>query len=237
MEKKLSKKEKWIIKEILWQKTKFEETCRQFYPDNIVVDFNFPAVGDDDMFKYLYEESVRNPFNSKEQRERDNKSILQIHQNAWECKAGNIEVRFDEGTIQFGNSKCGLANMIAMIRFGCDCVYAFFNEGDRYDAQIFIENASEKAFLVLKYHEKDSNKEAAIISLDEFYLLARCCNEESVKGTGIMVGYDWMYKNIYCDFVENVIFSPVKELLSADWLQEKWKKIKEANEKKIESMP
>ena len=232
MKKKFSKMEKWLIKEMLWQKKKFEETCRQFYSDNTVVDFNFPAVGDDDMFKCLYERSVRYPFNSKEQREKDKKSILQIHQNVCECKVGNIEVRFDEGTIQFGNSKCELANTIAMIRLESDCVYVFFNEGDRYDAQLFIEAASENAFLVLQYHEKDSNKDAAIISLDEFYLLGGCCNEESVKGTGIMAGYDWMYKNIYCDFVEDIIFSPVKELLSADWLQGEWEEAKKAKEKR-----
>lgn len=32
------------------------------------------------------------------------------------------------------------------------------------------------------------------------------------------------------------IYSPIKELLEANWLQEEWKKAKEANEKWKESM-
>lgn len=234
---KKNKMKKWIIKEILRQKDMFDETCSHFYSGGTIVEFQFPAVGDDEALEYLYRKSMIYPNNSKEQREKDKNRIIQIHQNVWEGKVGNIEVHFDERTIQFENSKYELANMIAMIRVESDFAYFFFNEGDKYDAQLFIEATSESAFLVLGYHEKDSNEDVAIIILDEFYLLGWGRNEKTEKETGIVVGYDWADRNTYCDFVEDIIFSPVKELFAADWLQEKWKKTKEANEKKIESMP
>ena len=233
---KKNKMKKRIIKKILRQKNRFDETFSHFYSNDIIAEFQFPAVGDDEELEYLYEKGTIYPYNSKEQREKDKNRIIQIHQNVWEGKVGNIEVHFDEGTIQFENSKYELVNMIVMLREEIDGVYFFFNEGDRYDAQLFIEAASESAFLVLGYHEKDSNEDVAIIILDEFYLLGWGRNEKTEKETGIVVGYDWADRNTYCDFVEDIIFSPVKELFAADWLQEKWKKTKEANEKKIESM-
>jgi len=234
MEKNWKKVGKRITKEIQRQEEKFKMTCKQFYPEGTVTDFRFPAVGDYDTFGDIYERSLRYSFSDKENREDVEKRIIQIHQNVREGKAGNFEVHFDKGMIQFGNSKYGLANAIAMIRLGPDCEHVFFKEGDRYGARVFIEAASKNAFFVLGYDEKDknNNKDTAIILLDEFYLLGSCCNEKS----GIMVGYDWAFNNIYCDLVEEVIFNPIKELLVADWLQEEWEKTKETNEKGIESI-
>ncbi len=231
----MTKREERLLKNLtLEQERRFKKTCEQFYPEGEVVDLKNPAVGDDEVFESLYwtkEWLSRNDNNREEQYETDKESILQIHQKVLAGKVGSIEVCFDKGTIRFGNNEYELSNTIVMMHLATDFEYAFFKEGDRYDARIFIETVSRDAFLVFqdREKEKDSNKGVAIISLDEFYLLGKRCNKKS----GIMVGYDWGDNDIYCELVEKSLFSPIRELLVADWLQEKWQEAKEKNKKSI----
>ena len=237
MKKKLPKTEAWVVRGIQEQKHRFEDTYWHFYPHGIVADFEFPAVGDD-VFTSLYDRIPLDLYVDVEKLfEEIENNILYIHQNVLEGKTGNVEICFDEGMIHSGGNKYELCNTIAMIRVNSDYRYIFFNDGDRYDSKIFIEDDSDNAILVLKDKEKNRNskEETIIIYLDEFYLLGICYDGKTAKEMGIMVGYR-RFGNLYCDPVEEVTFSKIRELLVADWLQKKWKETKEDNEKAMESI-
>ena len=233
MKKKLTKAEKRMSK-VLWrQNERFKETFSWFYSDGTIENFKFPAV-EEGVFESLYESSDQyTDEDDKEGRESIENDILRIHQNVLEGKTGYLEVRFDKGMIYSGGEKYELANTIAMIRDGCYFLHVFFKAGDRHDVKIFMEEGTENAYLVLKW---DGSEEVEIFLLYGFCLFSMWCEEGSVKDTGIMIDYDWTEKNKNFDIVDEVIFSPAKGLLVADWLQEKWKKTKEANEKRKESI-
>lgn len=240
MKRKLPKTENWMKREMLRQRKRFEDTCSQFYSDGTIVDFSFPAV-DDETYDFLYESREIFTDEDQERRKRIENKILRVCHNVLEGKTGNVEICFDEGMIYSGSDKYEMGNTIAMIRIGSECQYVFLKEGDRFDAKIFMENGTQNAFLVLKdkVKDKDGNEETVIIFLDEFYLLGICYEGEvakentkkTAKNMGIMIGYEWVSENLYCDPAEEIMFSKIKELLAADWLQEKWKKTKEANGK------
>ena len=226
MKKKLSKAEKKLIKMILGQQNRLEETRMQFYPNGAIADFKFP-VFDDNTFKDILDNSHLPDKDDKE-------NILQIRQNVLEGKKGNIEVHFDKGMIQSGNDKFELANTIAKVRIRDAESYVYFKTEDRYAAQIFMEAATNTAILVLGYMgtDKGSEKNVRVARLDEFYLLGLCNGKEYKEGTGIMVGYEeWGTSYIYCELVGDILFEPIEDLLLAVWLQGEWEEAKIANKK------
>lgn len=216
---------------ILGQQNRLEETRMQFYPNGAIADFKFP-VFDNNAFKEMLD-------NSHIPNKDDEESILRIYRNILRVKRGNTEVRFDKGIIQSGNDKFELANTIAMIRIKDAESYVYFKTEDRYDAQIFIEAATNTAILVLGYTgtDKGSEKNIRVARLDEFYLLGLCNDKEYEEGTGVMVAYErWKISYTYCELVGDMLFEPIEDLLLAVWLQGEWEEAKIAYEKNIESM-
>ena len=235
MGKKLSAKEKKVIKEVQKKRILINDVCSKFYPDGVIADFKFPAV-DDDALKSLFRCNLDDD-EKKKLSEICMQRVIEMRQNELNGTGENIKVRFDNGTVQSGNNKFELTNTVAMIRVEDRNEYVYFKAGDRCDAWILIQRTfnSIGAVLVLECEaiDKSSNKNVVATWVDEFYLMGICKSKEYKEETGIIIANS-LYLGSGYQYCEPALFEPIKGLLLADWLQKELEEAKIANEKKIE---
>ena len=197
--KKLTKLEERIWKEIERERTEIENVYNQFFIDGVIQIASFPGIAEgyyDERYCCCIEKMNGMPEDERTQWNRIiAQKCMEIRRNIQDGRNGNVEIDFDEGTIQCTDSKYKLGNTIVKCcnEFFGDDIF-FMKAGDKWKARIFIGGAPKEALLLLESY-KDSNAsdgddddcddgEGVDINLEEVYLLGMCSKIEDKNDTG-----------------------------------------------------
>lgn len=224
---KLSKSDKAMIAAWDREREQIRQEVSGFYPNGDLADFSF-ASGTNPFQELLASEQ------ETLSQERMMEECERIRAYVQAKKPDNIEIRFNEGSHYFNGAKHPLATTVVKLR-AMDSgkpIYLYMRDGDTIDAMVFIGGDDIRAFLATK----DTDGKEQFVRLSEVHLLSYHENEDRMKETGLLTSFVWPGVKIYSSVLFCYSLSPLKNLLLSEWLQDQWKRIKDAAEQSATEM-
>lgn len=154
----------------------------------------------------------------------------QIRDNIKLGVPGNIEVQLNKGRQMYGQAygqtSFLLGNMVVKI-LPMDVgkpEYLFIKDGDTLDTSIFLGGEYGSGIMLIT----DERGDDYFLRLSEFHLISIEAESNSPEKVALMTSFIRFTAKVYTSVFRAADFYPIISLLLSDWIQEEWKRAKDA---------